>query len=337
MTDMALVDSSMKTRFLDMIKKANRIVITTHVQPDADGIGSEISLCLALKQIGKEVYCVHNKPLLERYSYLDREGVIQGFDQYYENYGDEAIDLFIVADTNTLTRIGEGPRKLIQNSKELLFIDHHPCPKELKAIHCIDTDMAATGQLVGHLIEAMKVPFTKEMALPLYTAILIDTSSFRYPTVTGSTHKLIGKLLDTGIEPSSAYNYIYGTKKISHIQFLGEVLSRSKTNEDQSIAWIALDDELMNKFDADPEDTHAFINHLLILDQVKVVCMFRELPKKKVKISLRSSGNIDVGILAQAIGGGGHNHSAATVVEGKLKKVIPEIIKKLESMLGSSK
>ncbi len=325
----------MNHKFSSRIEKANKIVITTHIHPDADGIGSEIALCLALKMKGKEVYCVHQKSLLERYHYLDQTSVVMDINEYNEKYANKPIDLLIVADTNTLSRIGNGLRKLVENSKDLLFIDHHPCPKELKALHCIDTSMAATGQLVGNLIEEMGVEFTKEIALPLYTAILIDTSSFRYPTVTGATHNLIGKLVDTGLEPSDAYNKIYGTKKISHIQFLGEVLRAAKTNKDNSIAWIYLDTKLMAQYNTDPEDTHNFVNHLLILDNVKVVCMFRELPDGKVKISLRSSGDIDVGILAQGIGGGGHNHSAATIVDGQIQNVITEIIKKLEVMLDT--
>lgn len=319
--------------FQNLTKKANNIIITTHVHPDADGIGSEIALCLALRSLGKNAICVNEEPLMERYCYLDSDNCVVSFAQYKKNYKDEEIDLFIVTDTNNLARIGAKTQTLVAHSKDLLFIDHHPCPKELKAIHCIDTEMAATGELVGKLIESIDVEFTREIALALYTSILIDTSSFRYPTVTGNTHRLIAKLMDTGIEPPFAYNQIYGAKKISYMQLLGTVLASAQSTSDGKIAWIKMTDKELEKLNVDHEDTHGFVNHLLILDNIKVACMFRQ-TNGHVKISLRSAGDVDVGVMAQALGGGGHDHSAATIVENKnIDDVIKSTIEKLKLML----
>jgi phosphoesterase RecJ-like protein len=317
--------------FKTLTKIAKKIVISTHLHPDADGIGSQIALAIAFKDIGKKAICVNEEPLLDRYKYLDPQNTIIGYDEYQSSHANEQIDLFIVADTNSLARIGKVS-ELVQRSKNLLFIDHHPCAPELMAIHCIDTTMAATGELVGKLIESLKVKFNQEIALPLYTSILIDTSSFRYPTVTGDTHRLIGKLLDTGIKPPSAYNQIYGAKEVSYMQMLGTVLSKAQATEDKKIAWLKLTEETLSKFSVDPEDTHGFINHLLILDNIKVACMFRQIGRK-IKVSLRSTGEIDVGIMANALGGGGHNHSAATIIDGSIDNVIRDTIKKLQLML----
>jgi phosphoesterase RecJ-like protein len=272
--------------------------------------------------------------LLERYRYLDPIDCVISYEDYIKkDKGPKAaIDLFIVTDTNTLARIGPRVQSLVPNAKNLLFIDHHPAPKELSAIHCIDTSMAATGELVGSLIEAIDVSFTKEMAYALYTSILIDTSSFRYPTVTGNTHRLIAKLMDTGIEPPEAYNKIYGTKKISYMQLLGVVLSSATSTADGRVAWLSLTEESLEKFNVDTEDTHALVNHLLILDNIKIACMFRQIGSA-VKISFRSAGDVDVGVMAQALGGGGHDHSAATMIEGNIEEVIKETIVKLELML----
>ncbi|MBT3584600.1 MAG: bifunctional oligoribonuclease/PAP phosphatase NrnA [Halobacteriovoraceae bacterium] len=318
--------------FRSLTKKAKNILITTHIHPDADGIGSQIALAMALRQLKKDAICVNEEALLERYLYLDPDRVVTSFDEFQKSHKDWPIDLFIVADTNSLARIGTNIQALVRQSKNLLFIDHHPCPKELAAIHCIDTKMAATGELVGKLIASLGVKFTKDLALPLYTSILIDTSSFRYPTVTGNTHRLIAELMDTGVEPPTAYNKIYGTKQISYMQLLGTVLGSAHSNSDGKIAWMSLKEDDLIKFNVDPEDTHGFVNHLLILDNIKVACMFRQIDKK-VKISFRSAGDLDVGVIAQALGGGGHDHSAATIIEGELSTLIPEIIAKIELML----
>src|SRR6478735_1850591 len=163
------------------------------------------------------------------------------------------------------------------------------------------------------------------MALPIYTAIIIDTSSFRYPTVSAATHRLEGKLMDTGINPPEAYNGIYGTKRVHHMHLLASILNTASTNKDETIAWMLLKKEDIDKFAGDVEDTHACINNLLVLNNIKVACMFRD-DGDHIKMSLRSSGEYDVGNIALALGGGGHSHSAATILFKKSGEANEKII-----------
>ncbi|MBT3982693.1 MAG: bifunctional oligoribonuclease/PAP phosphatase NrnA [Bacteriovoracaceae bacterium] len=323
--------------YTNTLREAKNIIITTHLIPDADGIGSQIALCMALKSIGKNAYCVNDLPLLDRYSYLDPENVVLGHDDFISAHPQFDADLFIVVDTNAATRIGANMQKFLEKSKKLLFIDHHPCPPALMALHAIDTSAAATGQIVGDLIEALGIEYTKEIALPLYTAILIDTSSFRYPTVTGNTHRLLAKLVDTGIHPPNAYNKIYGTKGISHMHMLGDILKKTCATPCGRVGWISLRDEDIEKYNGHSEDTHAFINHLLILNNIEVACMFRDLGDGKVKVSFRSAGDVDVGDIAVAMGGGGHNHSSATIIDGLFEDVIEQTTKKITLILDQIK
>lgn len=312
-------------KFEKAIEGANNIVITTHLYPDADGIGAEIALCLALKKSGKNVICCNEEPLLERYKYLDPDDVVIGLENLPKNFKEKP-DIVIVVDTNTVYRTGEKFREYVEaQACPVFYIDHHPCSEALQDDHCIDTSAAATGQLVGHLIQGMGIPFDQKMALALYTAILIDTSSFRYPTVTASTHRLIAELMDTGIEPPLAYNGIYGTKKVEHLHMLANVLATANSTEDESVSWITLTTENMEKFDVDVEDTHAFINHLLVLDNIKVAAMFRD-DGDQLKVSLRSSGEYDVGLIAVKLGGGGHSHSAATLINKVPGKSVEELV-----------
>lgn len=322
-------------RFKNLTNLADNIVISTHIFPDADGIGSEIALCLALRAKGKNAICVNEEPLLERYKYLDRHDVIISSDEYMDFYPEAEIDLMIVTDTNSLLRIGEKAKNIASKAKNILFVDHHPCDEKIMEIHCIDTTKAATGELAGDLIRHLDVPLTYEMALPLYTAILIDTSSFRYPTVSGNTHRIIGNLMDTGVTPPHAYNMIYGTKKLTYMRLLGKILAQVQNTKDEKVAWLTLREDMLDKFNVDTEDTHAFVNHLLILDNIKVAVMFREMGEF-TKVSLRSTGNVDVGVMAQALGGGGHDHSAATMIKGHIDEVIKSTIDKIHDMLIAS-
>ncbi len=319
-------------RFQKLIKKAHHIVITTHEYPDADGIGSQVALCMALNSLGKQVVCINEERPMERYHYLDPHGLILSFDDAGQSA--PPIDLFIVTDTNDLKRIGPKMRQLAQAAQELLFIDHHPAPPEIASLHCIDTTVAATGELVGNLIDELGIPLNRELALALYTSILIDTNSFRYPTVKAQTHALISKLLATGIGASEAYKKIYGDKKITYLRFLGKTLSNAKSSGDGKIAWIELSEENLQASQIDPEDTLNFVNHLLILKGLKVACVFRQIGDH-VKVSFRSAGDTNVNHIAVALGGGGHNHSSAAICKGPLDAVVPEVIGKIEAMLKS--
>jgi phosphoesterase RecJ-like protein len=323
--------------FKSRIQAAQRILITTHEYPDADGIGSQISLCLALRGLGKNAICVNNEPLLDRYQYLDEDKVVIGFKKYVSTYKDFVPDLVIVVDTNTKLRVGKELSEYITDSMSVLYIDHHPCRGRDLSNHCIDVTAAATGQMIGEMIESLGVKFTKKIALPIYTSIIIDTSSFRYPTVSAATHRLVSKLMDTGINPPDAYNGIYGTKRIQHMHLLARILNTASTNKDESVAWMLLRKEDIDRYASDVEDTHAFINNLLVLNNIKVACMFRD-DGDQVKMSLRSSGEIDVGIIAQALGGGGHSHSAATVFmknDETTEEIMLRAVKKVEEVLDS--
>lgn len=327
---------SIFTSFISSLVDYKNIVITTHLIPDADGIGSEIALCLALKKLGKNVVCCNEESLLERYRYLDPHHNVISLENLSKKFS-QTPDLIIVVDTNKIERTGKRfSDYAIKTGAKIIYIDHHPSPLEGSEGRYIDTTSAATGQMVGELIKEMQVEIDPYIALPLYTAILIDTSSFRYPTVTAKTHELIAELMRTGIKPPLAYNGIYGAKKIEHMHLLGKVLSNAQSNSSGDIAWIILIQSELAEYDVDIEDTHGFINNLLVLDRVKVTCMFRD-DGDQVKVSFRSTNGVDVGTVAINLGGGGHAHSAATIIpkseSESLESIIQTVVSRIEKLL----
>ena len=148
----------------EAISKATSILITTHIYPDADGIGSQISLCLALRELGKQSICFNEKELLERYKYLDHKNVVHSIDTIGEH--NFKPDLIIVVDTNTRERTGSRMLDYYKTTDaRCIYFDHHPCIKKISENHFIDTTAAATGQMAGELIQSLGVSFTKEMVL----------------------------------------------------------------------------------------------------------------------------------------------------------------------------
>lgn len=323
-----------KTDLLNKLtKKGGNVIITTHVFPDADGIGSEIALCLALRKKGINAICVNEEKLEDRYQYLDQNAAVKALNQFKREKNKKS-NILVVVDTNSLKMIGPKMNLLAQNADEIIFIDHHPINDQKiipKNIY-LRSDLCATGEVVGNLIEDLGVKLTYEIAICLYTAILIDTSSFRYPKVSEKTHTLLAKLLKSGVNPPKAYNLIYGTKKLSHMKLLGKILSSIQSTKDQSIAWIIVKENDLKKFLTKAENTNSFINNLLVLDNLKVACLFREL-KGKVKISLRSHESINVGSIAEELGGGGHSHSAGAILKGDISSVVKKVIRKIKSRL----
>lgn len=221
---------------IQKIKNAKTIFITTHLAPDADGLGSQLALHRAFDKMGKKSFLVNEEKLIGRYLYLDPSKIIQSIDEFLETKDKTKIDLCIIVDTNKIVRTGHKISQYLQSQNEVIFIDHHPFKHQEPDKYYIDQSAAATGQIVGQLLKEMGITFDREIARPLYTAILIDTNSFRYPNVTTQTHSLIAELLSTGINPNEAYNHIYGTKKINNLHLLGKILQECEINQKGNVS-----------------------------------------------------------------------------------------------------
>ncbi|MDA8791964.1 bifunctional oligoribonuclease/PAP phosphatase NrnA [Bacteriovoracaceae bacterium] len=322
-----------------IISTSKNILITTHDYPDADGIGSQLALAEALKGLKKNVHCVNEEALIERFSFLHTHKSIISFEKFAKKKRVK-VDYVIIVDTHNYLRCGKKIVDYLQKlDAPIFYIDHHPCREEVQKHHLIDNTAAATGELVAKIISKLKIEFTRSMAIALYTAIVIDTSSFRYPTVTGETHRIIAKLLETGITPHQVYNQLYAKKGIAHMHLLGKVLQSANVNRRNDFAWITFNSKDLKEFDSEVEDTHSFINNLLVLDGIKVACSFR-IDKETIKISFRSIGVYDVGMLATYLGGGGHSHSAATVIPLQKKapyRLIDEMIRTIDFFIKNYK
>jgi len=316
----------------NLLQHAKIIVLTTHVTPDPDGIGSVLALSNALKRIKKQVYIVFEDDLSEKYIYLDHDHQVVGFKK---SNLPKNIDLFIVLDANNLERTGDNVKLINQRSKELLFIDHHPCPPEVKVLHLIDTSFVATGEIVANLIKKLKIPFDHHIALCLYTAILIDTSSFNYPTMKARTHKIISELIDAGVSPEDAFKKVNHQQDINFIYLTGNVLKNCKIKG--KIIYSQVTNKLLLKYNSSLDDTFGLINNFIHVNNVEIACMFFELGPELTKISFRSFSGIDVGSIAQVFGGGGHTYSSAAIMNCHLKKAQQKILPKLEIILQKIK
>lgn len=320
----------------NIILSNNSFLITTHVNPDADAIGSEVAFYQLLKSLGKKTYIINHSETPYNLKFLDVENVIKQFnlDDHAELFNQ--VDVLIALDFNRSDRT-VSMKKNFEYSKALkICIDHHQDPEKFVDYEFIDTEYSATGEIIFNLIlETKIVPLTRQIAEPIYAAIMTDTGSFRFERTTAKLHRKVAILLETGVNPTEIYDKIYDQSKFSKIKLLGRALESIQLIADGKIAYMIITQNVFEEFGAIESDTENFVNYNLSIENVVLGLLFIEL-KNGFKVSFRSKGNISVNKLAAEFGGGGHTNAAgARFFEHKMTdEIINSILSKAKNYVN---
>ncbi len=314
----------------NILLENNSFLLTTHVNPDADAIGSEIALYKILKEKGKEVRIVNHSITPYNLLFLDKEKVIEHFsEETHQNIFTE-IDVIVAIDFNRIGRTVRMEKGIISSQKLKICIDHHQDPEGIFNFIYDNTVYSATGQIIFDLIKQTHiVKLTNEIAEPIYAAIMTDTGSFRFERTSPEIHRIAAELLETGVNPGSVYDQIYDQSKFSKIKLLGiAVNSMNLFGEKNEIGYMHLTRKDFSATEALESDTDGFVNVTLSVENVKLGLLFLEL-KEGFKVSFRSKGIIPVNRLSAEFGGGGHiNAAGLRIRDGKLDDFIPKILKR---------
>jgi phosphoesterase RecJ-like protein len=321
-------------RVQDVIRENDRFLLVTHVNPDGDGIGSQIALHRFLKSLGKESSVVNGQPAPINYHFLDGKGEVQVVDPSLHGDAFYLADVIFILDISNWDRLGRcGP--LVRESKALrVCIDHHISNDQFADVNLIDVKASSTGELIYRLITGMAGEITMEIAEPLYVSIITDTGSFRFSNTNSAVHSIAAHLIDIGVDPRGVYENIYENSSIGRIQLLGLALSGLRIAGGGRIAWLKITREMMEKTRTCPQECEGFVDYLRLLKDVEVCLLFIELDDGKVKASLRSRGMVDVNKLAAEYGGGGHRHAAGLFVESGLEPMKDALIRSAERALA---
>lgn len=315
-------------RILEIINSNNSFVITTHVNPDGDAIGSELALAYFLRKLGKEFLIVNHSPTPDNYLFLDEEKLIHKYNSSFDEQILNA-DVLIAVDFNTIGRTRSMVEILQKTKAYKIIIDHHRNPQNFVNEIFIDVDAAATGILIYDLIKTYDENLIdKKIADALYTAIMTDTGSFRFERITPEVHLIVAELIKRGTNPTYIYNKVYNEISYEKLKLLGETISNIRLELDGKIAYMVIDRKLLDKYALVEEefDVDGFVNYCLSMKETTVGLLFFEL-KKGVKVSLRSKGTFPVNELAEKFGGGGHLNAAGIRLDDeKLEEVIPKIL-----------
>lgn len=321
-------------KLINVLKKNNKFIITCHVNPDADAIGSELAVAEILTQLGKEYHIINTSATPYNLTFLDVKYKIERFDENKHKDVFEESDAAIFLDLNFMNRTVrmEGNFKKFTGTK--ICIDHHTNPENFAEYNFIDESKSSTGEIIYDLISCCdSLKLNENNALPIYAAIMTDTGSFRFSKTNSTLHKKVAKLLKYNLNSEEIYDNIYAQYEFSRNKLLGEALHSISITESKKVSYMTITQESLNKSGAVESDVDGFVNFALTTKGVKIGILFFEL-KDGIKISFRSKGKIPVNKLAQEFGGGGHLNAAGTRLHNtKLDDILPKIISSAEKLL----
>ena len=314
---------------LETLLGAERVVISTHLRPDGDALGSQIALGLFLRKLGKHVTLLNADPpprnlewLLDFADVTTFTGALKQLKRVNE------ADVIAVVDTGAEHRLGALGQTIRDSPATKLLIDHHPGPETWFDQQLLGTTRSATGELIYELITAHDADLIDgPIATALYAAIMTDTGSFRYGSTTARVHEITADLLERGdIRPEPIHIAIFDTRQASSLRLLSRALDTITTVYDGQLAYVVVSLDMMNSVDARSDEAEGVVSYPLSLEGVRAVVMFLETPSG-IKCSFRSKGDLAINGWARAFGGGGHRNAAGAYIrDGALRDVIDRVI-----------
>lgn len=302
-----------------LLENHDRFLLTTHIRPDGDAIGSELGLARYLEQQGKTVTILNDEDLPDHLAWLPGTERIEVFEgTFAQRKAIAEAEVAVVLDTNTAERIGSLAEPVREGGALTLLIDHHTEPEDWFDETFQRDTAAATGELLCELIwEGWPALIDAEIATTLYTAIMTDTGSFRYSSVTPAVHRVVADLLERGgISPEPIHSALFDNRSLASLRLLGRVLGRIHLRYGGVVGYTSVTPEVLEAAGAGPDDKQGLISHVLSVEGVCAALLFTE-TTGGTKVSFRSEGNMHVDGWARHFGGGGHRNASGAYLEGK--------------------
>ncbi len=297
------------------LRRRSSFVFVSHVKPDGDTLGAGLALGLALKQLGKRVGYFQQDPVPRNLRFLpDAEHVAR------EVPADLAADaLWVFCDMSDFTRAGEFLPKI--DRANMLDIDHHLGNSHFGALNYVIPTEASTGTCVLRLLRALGVEITPDIATCILTTIMTDTGAFMHTNTTAAVLRMSAEMVELGADKPLITEEIFANKRFAATKLLGMALERAVLEDDGRYCWTYVDDEMLRTCNADGEDTEEIIQHLRSVEGVEAAALFKSY-EGAVRVSLRSSGKINVQAAAAMLNGGGHFMASGLTFEGDLGAAI---------------
>lgn len=319
--------------FVDVVRAHQRFLLTTHVRPDGDGLGSMLALADTLRAHGKQVQLVISSPMPPRYSFLDPQGTIQRYAAPCDTY--RKAEVAMVLDTGTWNQLDEFGPCFRSLSAQKLVIDHHRTQDDLGGLRLVDVSAEATGRLVFEAIESLGGPLSPMAATQLFIALAMDTGWFRFQNTSAATYALAERLVQAGAKPDLLYVRLYEDNTLARLKLMSVVLGRLQLHYDGQVAFTELYQSDYLTTGALPPDSEDLINFTRSIKGVEVGLFFMEQPKGGIKVSFRSRERVDVAKLAERFQGGGHARASGATLESTMDIARERVLAAVGEALGS--
>ncbi len=312
-----------------LIRENERFFVTTHLSPDGDALGSQIALGGFLEKLGKSVAMINSDELPYSLDWMPGADRVEVFDSSLHQH--EALaeaDVVFVLDTNDEERLGRLGSMVRGAAATTVLIDHHLEPEQWFDVQFVRNTAAATGELIYEIIEHIDPDLIdREIATGLYTAIMTDTGSFRYSSVTPRLHRVVADVLERGdIQPAPIHETIYDRKSMPGLRLLGRMLNRIRLRYNGQLGYSVVTQRMVEDTGATWDDKKGFVNYVLSIEGVKAALLFSE-TDDGAKISFRSEADVRVDEWARHFDGGGHRNAAGAYVKGpSFEEVIEQVI-----------
>lgn len=307
-------------RLMAELGSARRVALSTHINADGDGCGSEAALALLLAQKGIDVRIVNPTPWPLMFAFLLEGGVRDESARAAAALKD--VDRLIVLDISDVRRLGSLADAVRKLSPAPLVIDHHqPGDEPPGTVTITDTAACATGELIFDFATVLGLEITAPIATALYTALMTDTGGFRFSNTSARCLAVASQLVARGVEPELMYRRIYASVPLGHIRLLSEVLSTIEVDSTLGLATIEIQAGQIDRHNVIPEGLDGLAEYPRSIEGTRMALLFRDLGHGKVKVSFRSIGSVDANAIARRFGGGGHAKAAGALVEGSLAEV----------------
>ncbi len=321
--------------FRKSIDGASTFVLTTHINPDGDALGSQLGLAKFLRSQGKQVRLINDDPTPPVLSFLeDPDLPVEVYSPSIHDSVLQDVERIILVDNSAPDRLGTLEHPMLGFVEKVLCIDHHPSRNSPWADQIVDERSCATAVMIYDLVRADGWVPDLATAEAIYVGLATDTGFFRFNSTNAKAHEVAAELVKLGVRPARSYEEIYERNSEAFTRLLGHALAGLTMSAGGAIAVVRIDRKMLEDLNAEDVDTSEINTALLAMDGLSVALLFREQPGGKVKVSLRSKGKIDVHLLASEFGGGGHRNASGIVMAGELDHVVRTVTDRTVALLG---
>jgi bifunctional oligoribonuclease and PAP phosphatase NrnA len=307
----------------EIIEGGSTFLVTTHIDPDGDAVGSAFAMSWALHALEKRVTIYMRDPVPYQYAFLPRPCRIT------HAVPDNTFDGVFVLDCSDIDRVTDNSGGF-GNHGPIISIDHHLTGDNFGAINVRDEKASSTGEILHGLLKSLGIPITLDIAVNIYTAVTTDTGSFRFQNTTPEAFTICREMVSLGVDPSFVASMVFESHPVERFILLGKVLSTLESYDGGRVIIASITDEMYRATGTNREHSDGFVEILKQVKGAEIAILMRELNATRFKVSMRSKGTRDVASLCAAFGGGGHRNAAGCTIDGDAKQVLG----RLKEVLG---